>query len=767
MQLRRIIPATFVCCLLASAAGAATFTDTGTSPYERAVLELSARGVVQGYGDGTYRPEASINRAEFLKILLDARFPGREPSDLRCFRDLEVTVPQWYARTICAGRELGIVEGYPDGTFRPERPVAFAEALKMAFLTFGAEVPPASGEWYEPYLSAARVRGILTHLLQQPARSLTRGEMASLTYALVLEQEENDVHPVAGSATCGNGVIEAKEQCDDGNNTDSDGCSSICIAVPEPVRIGILQIDQQTTGSLTTVAKGQQNVALLKFTAVAGRQDVILSDLVFRPSVGSLLYAQHYELAMDRNGDGVYETVAQAEGKATGSRLTFDAMAGGGVLLPQGLIVPFVVRADLASTLGPVSLGLEFDTGLPDYVEATGAIDGIQLEDIETDGSCPSGGCFIRVNTAGSTDITVQQAGNLYVTQDTLPVRSRILVGGTVTDELLRLRLRADGEPVDLKTIRIDGVPSSVDALLFTRVSPGQRVSGNPFAQATHGQCPEQAATRFCVNLGLSTFVVEPQTETVIAVTARMKNDQSGGISGQNVTLTVSSSTSTQLLAIEARGVSSSQTLAQNDGNAGAAGEIFIGVSSPAPNAPITGATHDIALASIGSVTNDGPANSGAVPVGQSVIGAFKVSAVPHTNSFQGQNDVLIQSMAFSVTAQNVQTDPLSYRLSSKDDPSTTVSCSGGQTGGVFTVTCPLSQGAIQNRVPQGQSAVWQLWANVTNPQVSPGTSILTVSLPSLGQRTQTNSILWSDEETSFTWTDVPVTSVSGTLYGN
>ena len=759
---RRIISAG-ITVLLMIPVHALGFFDVPDTPYEDAIQSLFNRGIVEGYSDGTFRPEAAINRAEFLKILMDARFPGRAPTDLQCFKDLEVKVPQWYARTTCAASELGIVNGYPDRTFRPDRNVNLVEALKMALLSFRISVDSAgSGPWYEPYLNAARNHEILTSLLKTPGHTLTRGEMASIIDALLQNADVSDITTVG---TCGNGVIEGQEQCDDGNTEDSDGCSSICISVPEPVRIAFLQIDQQTTGSLQMVARGQKGVTLLRFTATAGRQDAILTSLTFQPSVGSLLYAQHYTLAMDRDGDGVYNKIVQGEGRVTADRLIFDDIFGGGVPIPENVAVPFEIRADLASTLGPVSLGLQFATGDPGYVEAQGVVDGIELEGIETDGVCTGGGCFIRVNTVGSHDINVQSRGNLYITEDSKSVRSHILLAGSTTDELLRLRLHSDSEPVDIRTIRIDGVPSNVDALLLYQLSPGGSVSGEPVAQASHGQCPQESSTRFCANLSLRSIVVSPTSDVVLAIVAQLKNDQLGAVSGQLATLSITSSTSSP--AFSAQGVQSQEELSQNDGNTLAGGEVFVGIPSPGANTQILGKTNDIAFASISSVSREGPDSDRPVPTGMQPIGAFRIAAYPHTNSFQGSNAVVFNSFAFHVNAQNVQMDPASFRLSLQADPSTYVECSAPAGTGSFDVTCSGLHGAIQDRLEQGQFAVYRLSANVTNPQIAATTSVLQVSLPVLGQRGATNSISWSDESTSFTWVDIPETIVDGTAYRN
>lgn len=764
-----------------SALHAAALTDVSGSTYETAIDGLLKRGIVEGYADLTFRPSASINRAEFLTILMNTRYgTTKQPNDLRCFKDLETKTPQWYARPVCLARELGVVEGYQDPkgdpsgwTFKPEKPVNFAEAMKMSLLSFGILVAPTSDEWYEPYLNEARNRNILPELLQKPGAFLTRGQMASIAYSLVLadEREEEDPSPASGNAVCGNGIQEELEQCDDHNVQDSDGCSSICILVPEPVRRAFLGIRQDASGVVSNVAQGQKGVPLLKFSAVSNRQDVLLTSLTFTPSVGSLQYAQHYTLSMDRNGDGIFESVVEGDGRVDKDRLIFEHMKDGGVTLPKNLHVPFQVSADLASTLGPVSIGLEFAMNLPDYIEAQGAVDGFGLTGIETNGTCTAADCFIRVDTLSASNIAVQTRGNLFVTEDTVPTRSHILLGGSLTDTLLKLRLRSESENIDVKTIRIDSVPASIDALQLYRVLPGQSfnpLTAQPFAQATSGQCTNQPSTRFCAVLPLSTLVVSPSQEIHVYVTARMKTDAVGGISGQQVALSVSSTTGDSH-AIDARGISSQQELAQNDGNGVASGEIFIGQSSAATNMQITGKTSDTSFASIGSIRNDGVSEEFFIPTGNAAFGSFRFTALAHGNSFQGSRDTVFKTIVFHVNASNVQLDPAGFRLSTKENQSQYSFCSAASTTGSFDVTCSNIDGdaQIQSHLSQGESLTYRLTGNITNPSLSTGQSTLYTELATLGQRGQTNSVTWSDETTTFTWVDVPETSVRGTVYRN
>ncbi|HRH93931.1 MAG TPA: S-layer homology domain-containing protein, partial [Candidatus Peribacteria bacterium] len=749
-------------------AASVVFTDTAGSPYAPEIGMLAERGIVEGYADGTFRPDVTINRAEFLKILVESRYADMAtPEDLQCFSDLLVRTPQWYARPVCLGRQLGIVGGYPDGRFRPEQTVNLAEALKIATLTFRVKVEAAKPgmPWYEPYVVAARQRGILLNLLGKPDHEVTRGEMASMTAVLLAESDASSSSSAAnGTAVCGNDKLETGEQCDDGNMENGDGCSQLCIVVPEPVRLAILQVETMAAGTVGNVAKGKTGVPLLRFNATVDRQDAILTGVVFQTAVGSLTYAQHYTLSMDRDGDGNYETPIQTEGKAQGDRLTFDKLAGTGpgVHLYEGIPVRLQVSADISSTQGPVSLGLRFATDESDYIRATGAVDGIALAGIETDNACPSNVsvCFIRVTTEPNSDITVQERGNLYVTADSLPVRSQQVLGGSISDPLLRLRFRADGEDIDVKKLNIDGGVNSIDSLLLFAVAPGASIdtrSAQPFAQATNTQCASVSATRFCANMSLNMLRLAANQEMTVVVAAKMKDEQAGAASGQSFGLTLSSATDATH-AVEARGVSSMADLYQNDGNGLSTGEIFVGTGSPAPSAQLGGAMNDVVLAKISGVENAlNQTSVTGIPSGKTTFGGFTLIASPHNNTFHGSNDVIINALVIQVTAQNVQIDPASYRLYNPENPAVGLNCIASQATGNITVTCNgVTGSAIQSRIGQGQQAKYLLEANILNTELSPGASLLTSELSPLGQRNQTNAVTWSDEASSLQWVDIP-----------
>lgn len=157
------------------------FSDvrTGITPYSAAIERLRERGVLEGYEDGSFKPTANVNRAEFVKIILESR--GGEFTGSSCFPDVG---NEWYARYVCAAKGEGIIAGYPDGWFRPERPINFAEASKIMALAFGQEIETSSPDWYEPYARALEVSKAIPLSIEKLDQDMSRGEMAEMMWRL-------------------------------------------------------------------------------------------------------------------------------------------------------------------------------------------------------------------------------------------------------------------------------------------------------------------------------------------------------------------------------------------------------------------------------------------------------------------------------------------------------------------------------------------------------------------------------------------------------
>ena len=104
------------------------FSDVNAgSWYNNAISTLSNMGIITGYDDGTFKPNAQITRAEFVTIA--TRFFSYKADYDGAFKD--VSYLSWYADYVQAAVDMGLVSGYPDGSFRPGNNITRAEAVTI------------------------------------------------------------------------------------------------------------------------------------------------------------------------------------------------------------------------------------------------------------------------------------------------------------------------------------------------------------------------------------------------------------------------------------------------------------------------------------------------------------------------------------------------------------------------------------------------------------------------------------------------------------
>ena len=104
------------------------FSDVAAeSWYNNAISTLSNMGIINGYEDGTFKPNAPITRAEFTAIA--TRFFDYEAEYDGAFND--VSARAWYADYVQAAVDMGLVDGYPDGGFHPDAYITRAEACTI------------------------------------------------------------------------------------------------------------------------------------------------------------------------------------------------------------------------------------------------------------------------------------------------------------------------------------------------------------------------------------------------------------------------------------------------------------------------------------------------------------------------------------------------------------------------------------------------------------------------------------------------------------
>jgi len=118
-----------------TAGGAAVYTDVPDSLWcAKAVGALTSLGILKGFGDGSFRPDAPVTRAQFCAITV--RFAGGAGTKgQKRFSDVEEG--QWYYRSVMAASALGWISGCPDGTFAPDDCITRAQAVSIVNAMLG------------------------------------------------------------------------------------------------------------------------------------------------------------------------------------------------------------------------------------------------------------------------------------------------------------------------------------------------------------------------------------------------------------------------------------------------------------------------------------------------------------------------------------------------------------------------------------------------------------------------------------------------------
>lgn len=167
------------------------FPDTDNLKVQgKAAAELFRREVIKGFPDGDFKGQEAVNRAEAAKFLLLARY---EEIDEIEYRNQFPDIPnnKWYTKFILNAADQNIINGYPDGFFRPSNTVKTAEFLKMLSITFSLPLnlehnysDVDEDDWFSKYAGIAKRYNLFPERENQllPSKELSRYETAIAIY---------------------------------------------------------------------------------------------------------------------------------------------------------------------------------------------------------------------------------------------------------------------------------------------------------------------------------------------------------------------------------------------------------------------------------------------------------------------------------------------------------------------------------------------------------------------------------------------------------
>lgn len=147
------------------------FADVPEGYWARNPIENTGTvGLVEGYPDGTFRPERALTRAELATLLVRAKglkLPKGQATQV--FKDVKPSF--WAAKYLEVAKTAGLVKGYPDGTFRPNNKINKVEGvavmarfdnLRLANVVEKPYWDISTKHWGAKYVQAAKAAGMLT-----------------------------------------------------------------------------------------------------------------------------------------------------------------------------------------------------------------------------------------------------------------------------------------------------------------------------------------------------------------------------------------------------------------------------------------------------------------------------------------------------------------------------------------------------------------------------------------------------------------------------
>lgn len=182
-------------CLFISIMPCHAYHDIDNSELKTCVEELSNFNILNGYDDGSFKPDNNITRAEFSKIIIETIFADPSIQSTDKFNDLADN--HWAAGYIYSAKALGIVNGINQYKFSPESNITYEQAIKMIVSAIGySDKAEKKGGYPNGYILTAEELDITDEISFNQTDNATRGNIAlmirkSLDLECYLLSEEN------------------------------------------------------------------------------------------------------------------------------------------------------------------------------------------------------------------------------------------------------------------------------------------------------------------------------------------------------------------------------------------------------------------------------------------------------------------------------------------------------------------------------------------------------------------------------------------------
>lgn len=187
-----------LCAVQPASAASVLLEDMGTNG--NAMDYVKENNVLTPLGDGLWHPEMPLTRMDLITSIV--RNVYKEDINDNCFKEIaaessadythlfrDISRSSVHAKEVCVAMFVGILQGKPDGSLKPEQSANLVETAKMVSKAYG--IAPFQGlkqdagvPWHEPFWYALARRNAIPKTVASRSSTLTRGEFADIMYNL-------------------------------------------------------------------------------------------------------------------------------------------------------------------------------------------------------------------------------------------------------------------------------------------------------------------------------------------------------------------------------------------------------------------------------------------------------------------------------------------------------------------------------------------------------------------------------------------------------
>ena len=182
-MIKRILCITLCFVFLLPIATEAEFYDVESdSIYAEAIERLSEAGILSGYGDGSFGSKDPLTRAQFAKIVvtMSGNEDAAKSKNTEAFTDVDKN--HWAIGYINEAANLGLITGYPDGSFGADEKITYAQAITVVIRMLGYTEEEVGKNWPTDYINKASELGLTDKLTFGRNEFITREVAAYIIY---------------------------------------------------------------------------------------------------------------------------------------------------------------------------------------------------------------------------------------------------------------------------------------------------------------------------------------------------------------------------------------------------------------------------------------------------------------------------------------------------------------------------------------------------------------------------------------------------------